>query len=138
MPTKPPDTLPRFRILVVDDEPLIVKTLFRILKNSYRIKVCYSGREALEILRDDLGFDLILCDLFMPETSGIDVYEWLRDQKSPLATQMIFMSGGAFTSRAREFTQTLPNLLVEKPFRIAELLTQIEAALPSSPRDSPL
>jgi two-component system, NtrC family, sensor kinase len=75
------------------------------------------GDEALRLLQDGAPFDLVLCDVMMPETSGMDVYEQLRVTRPELADRMVFMTGGAFTSRATRFLASVPNARLEKPFR---------------------
>ena len=55
-------------------------------------------------LRVGRRFDVILCDLMMPTMSGIDVYNAIRDKDADQARRIVFMTGGAFTERALEFS----------------------------------
>ncbi|MDB4964937.1 MAG: Sensor protein [Myxococcales bacterium] len=110
----------RGRVLVIDDEPAITRVVKRALAG-HDVVVAHSGRAALELLRGDPAFDAVLCDLMMPEVSGMDVYAELMRTNPDLTSRMVFMSGGAFTERAREFIQSVPNDLAEKPFDVQKL-----------------
>src|SRR5690606_33956416 len=61
------------RILVVDDEPLLGQTLSFAFRGKHEVIVAVSGREALARLAVDSRYDLVLCDLMMPDVSGQNV-----------------------------------------------------------------
>ena len=54
----------------------------------------------------------------MPVVSGMDLYEWLVQTHPILASRVVFITGGVFTPRAREFLKRVANLRVEKPFEV--------------------
>ncbi|MCK6545036.1 response regulator [Myxococcota bacterium] len=112
----------RARILVVDDEPVIAATMRRALEG-YDLYVVTSGRDALELCRG-MPFDLVLCDLMMPDLTGMDLYEELRRDARGLEKQIVFMTGGAFTERARRFLAHVP--WVGKPFDVDELQALVQ------------
>ncbi|MCA9704643.1 MAG: response regulator [Myxococcales bacterium] len=103
------------RVLIIDDDPLVASALRRLLANR-DVEVAQSGRRGIELLRSGEGYEVVLCDLMMPEVSGMDVYETVRQEDPALARRFIFMTGGAFTSRARAFLESVPNPTLEKPF----------------------
>jgi CheY-like chemotaxis protein len=111
----------RGRILVVDDEAFILEVIVGMLGGQHEILAVDSGRAAKEILETDTRFDLILCDLMMPEVSGIDLHAWLVDHQPKLARQLVFMTGGVFTQRTNEYLEGVANLLFKKPFDRASL-----------------
>ncbi|HLL25577.1 MAG TPA: ATP-binding protein, partial [Kofleriaceae bacterium] len=117
---KPVAALPlaagRKRILLVDDEPSIRRALRRMLEHTNDVEVAESGEQALEKLLANDRFDIIFCDLMMPTMSGIDLYERLLADCAPLAERMVFMTGGAFSERSREFLADCGRPIVEKPF----------------------
>jgi PAS domain S-box-containing protein len=119
-----PRVVRRGRILVVDDEPSVGQVLGRCLAKEHDVSVVERARDALALLLDtQTHFDVILCDLMMPEMTGMDLYQELeRCGAAALASRIIFLSGGAFTQRAREFLDHVPNLRIEKPFVSRELL----------------
>jgi PAS domain S-box-containing protein len=124
----PPISEPaRARLLVVDDETVLATALGRALTPDFDVTVLGNGRDALRLLRDDPRFDVILCDLIMPELTGMDLFEELQRSHPALADRIIFMTGGTFTARARNFLAAVPNPALEKPFDIATLQTMLKA-----------
>lgn len=118
--TPPPSftTLPAtypIRLLVVDDDANVTRALRRMLKG-YETIFARSGAEALELLRRDDGFDLVLCDLMMPDVTGADVYAALSAENPALASRLVLMTGGAFSGGLRDFITTFPGPVLEKPF----------------------
>ena len=79
------------------------------------------------MLLADSGFDLVLCDLQLPDLSGIDVFDQVVRERPALRDKFVFTTGGAVTERAREFLEQVPRL--DKPFR----LEQLEALLFTAP-----
>jgi CheY-like chemotaxis protein len=110
----------RSRILVIDDEPQVRKTIERILRG-HEVQSVDSVLGALDILAQDRDFHLVFCDLTMPDLSGMDFYERLEKLAPDLMSRVVFMSGGVFTERAAEFLKAVPNLRLPKPFLPAEL-----------------
>lgn len=103
------------RVLIIDDDPLVASSLRRLLA-SREVQIADSGRRGIEMLRENDKFEVVLCDLMMPEVSGMDVYETIFEERPDLAERFIFMTGGAFTERARAFLERVPNPKLEKPF----------------------
>jgi PAS domain S-box-containing protein len=121
----------RGRILVIDDEAGIRKILCRILKNHELVEADSGGR-GLEILAEDQGFDVVICDLMMPRVSGVDVHRWLAREHPALAAKVVFVTGGAFTPNAREYLKTVDNPRVEKPFDAAALAAMVDERVAAS------
>jgi signal transduction histidine kinase/CheY-like chemotaxis protein len=103
------------RILIVDDDRPVAAAIALEL-GDHDVVVAESGREALELLRRDRNFDVILCDLMMPEISGMDVYDAVRYIDPALLTRIVLMTGGAFTRRANDFLTSVDAPVLEKPF----------------------
>ncbi|HVE81781.1 MAG TPA: response regulator, partial [Myxococcales bacterium] len=109
-------------VLVVDDEPLIGRSLRRILAPQHRVEVAGTVDEALQLLEEKpggQGFGVILCDLMMPDRTGIDLYEELQRARPELAKRLVFMTGGAFTPKASEFLSHFAGRRLEKPMDAA-------------------
>jgi CheY-like chemotaxis protein len=100
-----------------------------MLSAAHDVVTVGSAREALAELGRGVNFDIILCDLLMPEMNGIDLYRVLEERSPALARRMIFLSGGANTTLVTEFMQQMPNLSLKKPPTRAELLHAIEREL---------
>ena len=109
------------RLLVVDDEAMILGALRRSLGTDYNVTCVGDGRRALERIKAGERFDVILCDLMMPELTGMDLHAELEKIAPDQAVRMVFVSGGAFTPRAREFLERVPNARVEKPIDFQNL-----------------
>ncbi|HEY6080129.1 MAG TPA: ATP-binding protein, partial [Polyangiaceae bacterium] len=93
----------RARILIIDDEPLLGQTLRFAFQEKHDVDVAASGRDALERLSKDSDYDLVLCDLMMPDVSGEHVFQAVSQHTPGLVPRFVFMTGGAFTERAQEF-----------------------------------
>jgi CheY-like chemotaxis protein len=117
----------RTRILVVDDEPKLGAMLALAFRDRFEVEVLDNGRDAQLVLERDGDFDLVLCDLMMPEVSGMDLYERVSAARPALAERFVFMTGGAFTDRARAFLKAHRLRRIEKPFpleRVEQLLAE--------------
>jgi two-component system, cell cycle sensor histidine kinase and response regulator CckA len=115
------------RILIIDDEPLLAQTLRAVLR-AHRVVAVGNGQEAIELFASDEAFDLVLCDLMLPELSGAHLYDHVRQHHPRLARRFVFMTGGAFTDRARRFLDGFDGQCLEKPFaleRIEQLLAEL-------------
>jgi len=112
---------PRGRILAIDDEPEVVEVIRRTLEGDHEIVTLVEAREALTVLRESRGFDLVLCDLLMPGLTGMDLHELVRELDPALAERFVFLTGGAFTLRAMKFLDSVSNPCLVKPFSPAAL-----------------
>jgi two-component system cell cycle sensor histidine kinase/response regulator CckA len=130
-PSVPTATSPMSgRILAIDDETMLLRAIQRILVDEDHKVVCTeSAREALSMIESGERFDIILCDLMMPTMTGIEFYETLLAQNPDLAPRVVFISGGAITAKVDAFLQSVPNLRIEKPFKIATLRNTIQQLL---------
>jgi CheY-like chemotaxis protein len=107
-------------ILVIDDEPMVGRAITRMLSPPHRVACVGSAAEALALL-PTRRFDTIVCDLMMPEMTGMELYERMLAETPALAARMVFLTGGAFTREAAEFLESVPNPRLEKPFTPAQL-----------------
>jgi CheY-like chemotaxis protein len=95
-----------------------------MIGTEHETSVVTTGNEALTMLMrepDERRFDLILCDLHMPEMSGMELYEKLVAERPAMAERIIFMTGGAFTERSREFVGRVQNPCIDKPIDLRQL-----------------
>jgi CheY-like chemotaxis protein len=124
LPAPLPSSESRGRVLVIDDDPAVGNAIGLLLSEDHEVAVLTSARRALGRLRRGEVFDAIVCDVMMPEMSGVDFHSELVRTQPELATRIIFISGGAFTLQAREFLDRVSNPRVDKPFD-AEFLRTI-------------
>jgi signal transduction histidine kinase/CheY-like chemotaxis protein len=122
-PLSAPVRLPgrRGRVLSIDDEVAVSRTVERILKDLHDVVTETDARAALARIARGERFDVILCDLMMPGMNGMDFYEAIRSADAELARRIVFVSGGVFSDRASRFLEGCTNLSLEKPFSVERL-----------------
>jgi len=112
-----------FRILVVDDEPEIVRDLVDLLaEEGYAAEGAASGAEAAEVLRGG-SHDLVLADLRMPPPDGIELVRRLKEERPELP--VIILTAHADPAKAREAIQAGAYDYVTKPWNTFELLLRV-------------
>ncbi len=118
---EPPSKLPQsrvsacapLRILVIDDEAATLRSLERLLRD-HEVICCSGGREGLRRLAEDQeGFDLVLCDLMMPDLNGLNVAYGVEQRN--LSTSLVIMTAGATTEEAKAFLASKRFPLLTKP-----------------------
>jgi len=120
----------RARILVIDDEAMILSAFKRVVGRIHEVVTAEGGGNGLDILEKDANFDVVICDLMMPKVDGVMVHEKIREIAPNLLDRVIFCSGGAFTARAKEFLATVENVVLEKPIDfklLGRLIAQVRA-----------
>lgn len=128
-----PDT-PRARVLVVDDEPDLVRILeFALRAAGYQVEVAGDGQEGLKKARDTRP-DIILLDLMLPKLDGYKVCRMLKFDERYRHIPIVILS-----ARTQEGDQSLAlemgaNLFVTKPYEFEEILGHIETLLKSAAR----
>lgn len=83
----------RPRVLVVDDDVIVLRALTRGLARYAEVVALDSGEAALRFLREDAAFDLVLCDVNLRGMSGLDVYAALAREMPVAASRLVLMSG---------------------------------------------
>ena len=111
----------RLRVLVIDDEVAIGHTLQSILEDQHDVVVTTGVRDAMAALELAATFDLVLCDVVMPNASGLDFLDQLRGAHPRLVDRVVFMTGATLGSDQGRALAALPNLVVEKPFDLPQL-----------------
>jgi signal transduction histidine kinase/ActR/RegA family two-component response regulator len=108
------------RVLLVDDEPLVAKLLQRSLQRRWDVTTAASGAHALELLREK-KYDAMVCDLMMPNLSGMELAEVVGRQNPELRARTVFLTGGAVTASAQSFLARPDVRYLQKPVSIAVL-----------------
>jgi CheY-like chemotaxis protein len=116
-------------ILVVDDEPIVAAAIADILGyEGYEVETAKNGREALEKITAR-SYDLILCDLQMPELDGAGLYHELERQQPRLLQRLAFVSGSTEVPEYASFCQRTAVTLLGKPFTLEDLLRLVQRLL---------
>jgi CheY-like chemotaxis protein len=124
----------RGRVLVIDDERAIGTVITRLFEDEHEVVCTTSAVEALELMGMVEPFDVILCDLMMPVMTGMDFYRELGGRAPEQCRAVVFLTGGAFTPKARTFLDEVPNQRLEKPFTFQNLRALINDRLAGAPR----
>jgi CheY-like chemotaxis protein len=127
----------RARVMVIDDEQLMCDLLAAMLGDDYDVVALNNSREALTRLSQGETFDLLLCDLMMPELTGMELHAELVRSRPEQAARMVFMTGGTFTERAYKFLEEPGRVQLQKPFRHEQLLTLVQRRLEELERSAP-
>lgn len=114
------------RILVVDDEKLLVKGLkFNLENDGYEVDGAYDGKQALELFSQN-KYDLVLLDLMLPEISGLDVCRAIREQSNVPVIMVTAKTEGIDKLIGFEFGA---DDYITKPYDILELKARIRVIL---------
>lgn len=114
-------------ILVIDNEPEIVKLVKEILSEQYEVVSALSGMEALQILQTQPNFDLILLDLMMPEMDGWKVYDQLKSD-----TALAQIPVAVFSARFKPdyidwaLSEKQVDDYIVKPFEMQDFIERIQ------------
>jgi signal transduction histidine kinase len=122
-PTPAPEPAPpgARRVLIIDDELAVGRAVSLLLSPEHEVTAVPRAADALVRLTAGEPFDVILCDLMMPEMNGIELYEQLP---SAVRERFVFVTGGAFTPQARAFLAD--RAYVDKPFTEEQLRRAID------------
>jgi PAS domain S-box-containing protein len=123
--TSSPIAARRGRVLVVDDDERVANALRRLLQGAHDVEIATSGRAAVERIRGGASWDVVFCDLMMPEMTGMQLHDEISRLAPGLASRVVFVTGGAFTDAARSFLERVPNARIEKPFTPEEIRTLV-------------
>lgn len=103
----------RGRVLLIDDEPLIHRVVTHAL-GRHEVISAMNGRDALNQCQSRV-FDVILCDLMMPEMNGMEFYHELQRVQPDAEADIVFFSGGSRLEEIQAFLDAVPNECLEKP-----------------------
>jgi CheY-like chemotaxis protein len=111
---EPPAAQTRARVLLIADDQHVTRMIGRALCD-FDVTVVNESQDALGILAVE-SFDVILCDLMMPNITGIDLHRELTRAHPAQAQRMIFLTGGSFSAEADDFLTKVQNPWLQKPF----------------------
>ncbi len=108
----------RGRVLVIDDEPAVARSVERILRGQHDVRVETDPQAALALLLAGEDFDVVFCDLMMPPLNGMGLYDALADARPEMALRVVFLTGGATTTQAEAFVESTERPVMTKPFTV--------------------
>lgn len=114
----------KYKILVVDDAPSVAAVIKDILGDEYRVRIAYSGEEALKIL-DRFIPDLILLDVTMTGIDGYEVCRHVRSGETFGLIKIIMVSGRTMLEERLKGYESGADDYIPKPFKEEELLAKV-------------
>jgi CheY-like chemotaxis protein len=114
-------------VLVVDDDALVGRALLRSLRHDAVVALDHATGALARVAAGE-RFDLLLCDLMMPDMSGMELYDRLLGVAPHQARRMVCMTGGLCTPAAREFFARESVRCIQKPVDLKELRDLIARA----------
>jgi two-component system, NtrC family, sensor kinase len=117
----------RARVLLIDDEPVLLRGLKRTL-SEHDVMTAGSVTQGME-LYENHPFDIVFCDLMMPELNGLEFYARLNALGPSHAERLVLMTGGVFADRLGRSLSEIPTPCILKPFEHGELERLISQAL---------
>jgi CheY-like chemotaxis protein len=103
------------RVLIIDDDPYVAESMRRLLSDENHVTTVSRAQDGLTRIEAGERYDVILCDILMPEMDGMQLYERLRVVLPREADRLVFFSGGGESPPVRAFLDRVSNLLIEKP-----------------------
>ena len=117
------------RVLVVEDEPTVARLISDVLEDEgLYVDALLSGREALERAAE-VDYDLVICDMKMPELDGEHFYKSLAASGNPLSRRFLFVTGDVVAAHTHDFLERNQLPHVAKPFRVEELTEKVRRVL---------
>ncbi|MGH7280533.1 MAG: response regulator [Polyangiaceae bacterium] len=123
----------RRRVLVVDDEPLVCRAIQKSLDADHDVVTDTSPLHALDRIRVGARYDVVFCDLMMPEISGTEFYDALREIAPEMLPCVVFMTGGVFDDHTREALTDMEARVLEKPITSTSLRRVVAESMPCRP-----
>ena len=109
------------RILVIDDERAVRELISDALRiEGHDVHTAENGREGLELIGRN-RFDLIFCDLRMPEMDGQALYEEIQRDHPQALKRIVFVTAQANSADYGPFLRTTGIPVIEKPFTLSQL-----------------
>jgi len=125
-PSEPAAARARGRVLIIDDDASVARALGRIFEGRHDVTIETFAQAALAHLAQGERFDVIFCDLMMPEMSGPQCFEAIERAFPDAVDSVVFLTGGAFTPSARALLARVPNRKIDKPFDPQALLDIVD------------
>lgn len=117
------------KILILDDDPTLSDVLRDFLEHqNFQVAAVNSGVEGVKLVMGE-SFDLILCDMVMPNMRGDMFYKAVERIKPQLCKRFIFMTGHQSDKGVNDFVRSIKGLVLWKPFEMHQLTEAIDIIL---------
>jgi len=131
------DRLDGVSLFILDDDgPFLRAAKRRLGALGARVSVTSYAQELMTWIAAGLRCDVLLCDLMMPDESGVEVYERLCAEAPEIAARTIFISGGAVTEVTRRFAEEHSERVLDKPLHYPLLVSRVRGLVKALPVDN--
>ena len=116
------------KVLVIDDDPNVNQLICKILKQeNHTFQKAFNGVEGLKILHEYPDFDLIICDIIMPEKEGIETIREARSNYPDIKIIAISGGGKIGADNYLKLDRALgADYILEKPFTVGDMIYLLE------------
>lgn len=118
------------KVLVIDDEKLLGQTIQLGLEDVFDVEIETSGRAGLQRLLQGDEVQLVLCDLSLPDLSGVEIHREVAEKRPELLPRFVVMTGGAISTASRDFLERFDGPLLNKPFTLGQVEELVTRLLP--------
>ena len=115
------------RVLVVDDDPTVLRAFRRVLSSDHEVLTARDGAEALRVVLGGERVDAIICDIGMPKLDGPAFFSELFELRPQMMPRVVFCTGGQPNEKTQRFLDRLQAPLLYKPVAVADLRQAIES-----------
>lgn len=115
----------KHRLLVVDDEVLVARTLRRVLAADYHVDGDTTAGDALARFRKGERFDVVLVDVILPDLDGRELFRQIGEIDAAQASRVLFITGTSTDENILRFLATAPVGWLTKPFSIQTLRDEL-------------
>jgi len=115
------------RVLVVDDDPTVLRAFRRVLASDHEVVTARDGAEALRVVLGGARVDAIICDIGMPKLDGPAFFSELFELRPQMIPRVVFCTGGQPNEKTQRFLDRLQAPLLYKPVAVADLKQAIES-----------
>jgi PAS domain S-box-containing protein len=115
LPPPAPGRSRRGRVLIVDDDARVARSIGRVLGRRHDVELATGGADGVARIVAGERFDVVLCDVMMPAMGGPEVHAAIAAIDPDQAARIVFITGGAFQPEARAFLDASPNPCLDKP-----------------------
>ncbi len=119
------------RILIVEDDPALLEFEEGLLGREYQILKATTGEEALIKIRDERP-DMVLLDVLLPNMSGMDVCQKVRQNPETRRIPIVMLTGQEKAESLTEGFEAGADMYINKPFSTKKLLAVVKAVLEKS------
>lgn len=116
------------RVLIVDDEPTVARALKRALSRQHAVDVAGGGRAGLELL-SAAPYDVVLCDMLMPEMDGMSFAHEVCSRDPAMLGRLVMMSGSVPNGHVATLKDGRALRTIGKPFELLDVIAVVDEVI---------